>query len=300
MEAVLLASPAALETRSDRPRAMSALFLIVLRSEMNSAIRFLLGLYRARRTIRALASRQLVSRYAGTLFRGAWELIHPAVTILVFWFVFSIAFKAKGPEGIPYINYFITGILPWMFFAEGVNSGTQGVVTHSFLVKKMVFRSELLPFVYLSAGTFNHCLLLILASVVLFVNGVYFTWYWFQIIYYFFTLCALMVGLQWLLSAITVFQRDLGQGVAVVLNLWFWATPVVWVPDGVVTPEYQLLLLANPVYYVIEGYRGSFLYHEAFWHRWEQGLYVWGVALILALSGAMIFRRLKPHFGDVL
>jgi lipopolysaccharide transport system permease protein/teichoic acid transport system permease protein len=267
---------------------------------MNSAIKFIVGLYRERRTIHALAERQIVSRYAGTLFRGAWELIHPAVTILVFWFVFSVAFKAKGPNGIPFIMYFVTGILPWMFFAEGINSGTQGVIAHSFLIKKMVFRSELLPFVYLTAGTVNHGLLLILASVVLFANGVHFAWYWFQTIYYFFTLCVLMLGLQWLLSAITVFHRDLGQGVAVGINLWFWATPVVWVADGVVPSEYRWLLFANPVYYVIEGYRGSFLYHEPFWNHWQQGLYVWALALILGVSGAVVFRRLKPHFADVL
>jgi len=267
---------------------------------MNSAIKFIVGLYLARRTICALAGRQVVSRYAGTLFRGAWEIIHPAVTILVFWFVFSVAFKAKGPEGTPYIVYFVTGILPWMFFAEGINGGTQGVIAHSFLVKKMVFRSELLPFVYITAGSLNHGLLLILASVVIFFNGGQFSWYWLQIVYYFFTLCALMLGLQWLLSAMTVFQRDLGQGVTMVLNLWFWATPVVWVADGVVPPQYHWLLLANPVHYVIEGYRGSLLYQQSIWRHWQQGLYVWGLALVLAVVGAMVFRRLKPHFGDVL
>lgn len=241
-----------------------------------------------------------MSRYAGTLLRGAWELIYPAVTILVFWFVFSVAFKAKGPDGIPFIVYFVTGILPWMFFAEGINSGTQGVTSHSFLVKKMKFRSELLPFVYLAVGTLTHGLLLILASAVLLANGIHLTWYWFQVIYYFFTLCAFMLGLQWLLSAITVFRRDLGPGVGMVLNLWFWATPVVWVASGVIPSGYQWLLFANPAYYIIEGYRGSFIYHEPIWQHWQQGLYVWGVVLALGIIGATVFRRLKPHFGDVL
>jgi ABC-type polysaccharide/polyol phosphate export permease len=267
---------------------------------MSSATNFLVNLYRGRRTVRALARRQVVSRYAGTLFRGAWEVAHPAMTILVFWFVFSVAFKAKGPDGIPFILYFVAGMLPWMFFAEGLSSGTQGVVAHSFLVKKMVFHSELLPFVYLTAGAVNHGLLLILAGVVLFANGVHFTWYWFQIIYYFLTLCVFMLGLQWLLSAVNVFNRDFGQGVTMVLNLWFWATPVVWVVDGVVPREYQWLVSINPVYYVIEGYRGSLLYHKPLWQHWQQGLYVWALALVLGVAGATVFRRTKPHFADVL
>lgn len=267
---------------------------------MNPAVDFLASLYRGRRTIRALAGRQVLSRYAGTLFRGVWEVAHPAMTILVFWFVFSVAFKAKGPEGIPFILYFITGILPWMFFAEVLSSGTQGVVAHSFLVKKMVFPSELLPFVYLAAGSVTHGALLILAGIVLLANGIHFTWYWVQIIYYFFTLCVFTVGLQWLLSAVNVFSRDLGQGVSMVLNILFWATPVVWIADDVVAKEYQWLVSINPVYYVIEGYRGSFLYHKPLWHHWQHGLYVWGLALVVGVAGAMIFRRLKLHFADVL
>lgn len=267
---------------------------------MNSTIGFLISLYRGRRTIRALARREVVSRYAGTLFRGAWEVVNPAVTVLVFWFVFSVAFKAKGPEGVPFILYFITGYLPWMFFAEGLSRGTQGVVAHSFLVKKMVFQSELLPFVYLTAGAVNHGLLMILALAVLLFNDVSFAWHWFQVIYYFVTLCAILLGLQWLLSAVNVFNRDLGQGVGVALNILFWATPIVWVADGVVPKEYQWLISINPIYYVIEGYRGSFLYHEPLWYHWQQGLYVWGFVLVLAATGVTVFRRLKPHFADVL
>lgn len=267
---------------------------------MNPVIEFIRGLYRERRTIRALASRQILSRYSGTLFRGAWELLHPVVTILLYWFIFSVAFKAKGPEGIPFIVYFITGILPWMFFADGINNGAQGVVSHSFLVKKMVFRSELLPFVYLAAGGLTHGLLMSLASGVLIANGVQVSWHWLQLAYYFLTLCSLMLGLQWLLSALTVFHRDLGQAVTMGLNVWFWSTPVVWVAKGLVPPEYQWFLFINPLYYIIEGYRASLLYHEPLWRNWQQGLYVWGLLIVLAAVGSQVFRRLKPHFGDVL
>lgn len=267
---------------------------------MNAVIRFLIGLYQGRRTIRALARRDVLSRYSGTLFRSAWELANPALTLLVFWFVFSVALKAKGPGGIPFILYFVTGYVPWLFFSESLLRGTQGVVAHSFLVKKMVFPSELLPFVYLSGGALNHVVLLLLAAVVLLFNGVAVSWYWLQIPYYFLTLCATLLGLQWLLSALNVFSRDLGQGVGVVLNVWFWVTPVVWVADGVVPAEYQWLMAANPVGYVVEGYRGALLYHKPFWINWEQGFYVWAVALVFAWIGANVFRRLKPHFGDVL
>jgi ABC-type polysaccharide/polyol phosphate export permease len=85
-----------------------------------------------------------------------------------------------------------------------------------------------------------------------------------------------------------------------VLNVWFWATPIVWVADGVVPAKYQWLVHANPVAYVIEGYRDSLLYQQPFWANWSHGLYVWFLALALVMLGANLFRRLKPHFGDVL
>lgn len=267
---------------------------------MNSAINFLVKLYRGRRTIHALVGRDVLSRYSGTVFRGAWEFANPALTLLVFWFVFSVAFKVKGPAGTPFILYFVTGYLPWLFFSESLTRGTQGIVVHRFLVKKMVFASELLPFVYLTASAINHGLLLLLAGAILLSNEVSITWHWLQLPYFFLTLCAVLIGLQWLLSALNVFNRDLGQGVGVVLNVWFWVTPIVWVADEVVPPEYQWLIQANPVAYVIEGYRGSLLYQQPFWINGWQGLYVWCLALAMALLGGNVFRRLKPHFGDVL
>jgi lipopolysaccharide transport system permease protein/teichoic acid transport system permease protein len=257
-------------------------------------------LFSARRTIQALAGRQIQMRYSGTLFRGAWEILHPVVTILLYWFVFSIAFKARGPEGIPFIAYFITGMLPWMCFAEGIQSGGQGVVSHGFLIKKMVFKSELLPFVFLVAGGLNHGLLMILASGILIANGVPITWCWLQVAYYFITMCSLMLGLQWLLSSLTVFHRDLGQAVTMGLNVVFWSTPVVWVAKSVLSPEYQWVLFLNPLCYIVEGYRASLLYNEPIWLNWQQALYVWALLVLLAATGFTVFRRLKPHFGDVL
>ena len=84
------------------------------------------------------------------------------------------------------------------------------------------------------------------------------------------------------------------------LNIWFWGTPIVWAAEGVVPAQYQWLIHANPIEYVIEGYRGSLLYQQPLWANAMQGLYVWGVALVMLLCGASVFRRLKPQFGDVL
>ena len=87
---------------------------------------------------------------------------------------------------------------------------------------------------------------------------------------------------------------------SVVINVWFWATSIVWVVDGVIPPKYEWLVHLNPVVYAIEGYRGSFLYQQPFWANSMEGIYVWTLALIFAVVGTGIVCRLTPHFGDVL
>ncbi len=266
-----------------------------------SALRLLKTLYQSRNIIRALAKRDVLSRYSGTQLRGVWEILNPAITLFVFWFVFSFALKTKGPSETPFIIYFITGYLPWIFFSETLSRGSQGVVVHSFLISKTVFASEVLPFVYIFTSAVNHMFLLVLSIFILLLNGVEFSWHFIQIIYYFITLCVILVGLQWILSAINVFNRDIGQGVGIALNLLFWVTPIVWVNNNVIPNKYKWIIDFNPIGYVIDGYRGSLLYHKPIWESWwHQGLFVWSFALVLVVIGAIVFQRLKPHFGDVL
>lgn len=257
-------------------------------------------IYQSRNILQALARREVLSRYSGTMLRGLWEFANPAITILLYWFIFSVVFNAKGPNGTPFIIYFISGYVPWIFFSETLTRGTQGVVAHTFLIKKMVFDSELLPFVYLVGGAFNHLLLMSLVLVVLYFNGVTISLYFIQIAYFFLILCLLLVSLQWLLSAINVFNRDLGQGLIITLNIWFWITPIVWVADNVIPEKYLWLINLNPLSYVVQGYRNTLLYQQPFWIGWESGLFVWGLLIPITFINAIIFRKLKPHFGDVL
>lgn len=109
----------------------------------------------------------------------------------------------------------------------------------------------------------------------------------------------LALGISWIVSALNVFMRDVGQIVAVVLQMGFWATPIFWdiqmMPIGV-----QTIIKANPMYYIVQGYRESFIYFAPFWHHPIQTLYFWGISITFFITGTMIFKKLKPQFPDVL
>ena len=110
---------------------------------------------------------------------------------------------------------------------------------------------------------------------------------------------AFVLSLSWILAALNVFHRDLGQALGVILMLWFWLTPIVW-PLNALSGTARWIVELNPMLYVIEGYRQSFLYAEPAWHNWQGGLYFWALTGLLSLAGPAVFHRLKPHFSDVL
>ena len=109
----------------------------------------------------------------------------------------------------------------------------------------------------------------------------------------------LLMGLSWLLAAVGAFVEDMSMIVGIVTRLLFWFTPIIWNIDRV--PEkYYIYLKLNPLLYIVEGYRKSFLYRQPFWDELGYSLYFWGLSSLLLLVGVLVFRRLRPHFEAVL
>jgi len=90
-----------------------------------------------------------------------------------------------------------------------------------------------------------------------------------------------------------------GQLVNIVLQIGFWGTPIFW-NIHIMPPGIQTILKLNPMFYIVQGYRDSFIYFSPFWERPYQALYFWTTAITIFIIGALIFKKLKPHFADVL
>ena len=163
----------------------------------------------------------------------------------------------------------------------------------------MVFPTEILPVVSLVVALINHVFILAMLLVILWASGISPSIYNFQFLYYLFALTIFGLGFSWFLSAINVFFRDVAQIVSVALNMWFWLTPIVWHAD-MLPPGVREIVVLNPMYYVVEGYRASFVYHTGFWLNQRMGIYFWVIALSLFVIGGLVFRRLKPEFAEVL
>jgi lipopolysaccharide transport system permease protein/teichoic acid transport system permease protein len=263
---------------------------------------FLRQMVTHRAMVCAMARQQMRLRYAGTLAGLLWSVVHPLMMVLIYWFVFAFGLKVRVAGGAPFILVFLCGLAPWTAFAETVSASTRAVTGSPHLVRRTRFPTEILPVVHLTASMLSHAIMLAILAVLLAAYGVRPSVYCAQFVYFLLGLSVLGVGLGWMVSALNVLFRDVGQIVAVLLNLWFWLTPVVWQPASFpdFPPKYLVLLKANPMYYVVQGYRASFLEGVGFWRDWPTGLYFWAVSLVAFVGGAAVFGRLKGDFAEVL
>jgi ABC-type polysaccharide/polyol phosphate export permease len=125
------------------------------------------------------------------------------------------------------------------------------------------------------------------------------TVYWLQIPYYLLCSILLILGLSWLASALRVFIKDIGNFVTVVMQIGFWATPIFWSID-LVPEQYQFIIKLNPMAYIINGYRDTFINQAWFWENHLVTFYFWLLTMVILVTGIIVFKRLRPHFGDVL
>ena len=109
----------------------------------------------------------------------------------------------------------------------------------------------------------------------------------------------LVLGISYATSAIILFFKDLMQIISIVLQLGMWMTPIMW-SYTIIPEKYQWIAKLNPMFYIVEGYRDTLLRHVWFWERYFQTALFWVVALSFFGIGALIFKKLKPHFSDVL
>ncbi len=243
--------------------------------------------------------RDLQSRYVGTLGGLIWAFAHPIAIVVVFYFVFAVGFRSQAPVNTPFILWFVCGLVPWFFFSDALQSITYSVTRNGHLVKKTVFPTEILPLVHLMSGLIPHgVFLLVLAGLMLFYNVPMFPA---RLLFVYYMLCMflMLLGLGWLLAALQVFYRDIGQALTILLNLWFWSTPIVWSPK-IMPPAIAEWMVYNPMNYIVQGYREALIFQTVLLPPLDQTLVFWGGNIILLFLGAFIFRRLKPEFADVL
>lgn len=260
---------------------------------------FIMDIAHNRRLLWELTKKDFKTRYWGSFLGILWAFIQPVITVLIFWFVFQVGFKSMPVDNFPFILWLICGMFPWFFISDSISSATGSIIENSYLVKKVVFRVALLPIVKLISAFIVHVFFVGILLIMFAIYGYMPTIYSIQIIYYVFATSCLLLGIVWLTSALNIFLKDIGQLIGMVLQFGFWGTPIFW-SFKLIPEKYVFFLKLNPVYYIVEGYRNSFIYHRWFWEDMNFTLYYWIFTAVVLVVGAVSFKRLRPHFADVL
>ncbi len=259
-------------------------------------------IWQNRRIILGLAGNDFKRRYAGSYMGAVWAFIQPLVTIGLYYFVFGTVMKGARTSGseVPFVLFLTCGMVPWFFFSEILSSGTHALLEYSYLVKKVVFKVSVLPIIKAVAAFFTHIFFVVLLMITSILCGYGPRLAWLQIIYYSLCTFVLALGICYTTCSIIVFVRDLGQLIGVLLQILVWATPIMWNINMIDNPVLLAILKLNPVVYIVNGYRDAFYGTGWFFQYFFSTVYFWTICAFLFGLGAVVYKRLKPHFADVL
>ena len=261
-------------------------------------------LWDSRKLIWKLAKNDFKNRFAGSYLGKVWAFVQPVITVALYWFVFDYVMGARaealaGTIQIPYVIWLTAGLVPWFFFSEAITGGTMALLEYSYLVKKVVFKISVIPIIKIISASFTHIFFVCFMLVVYVCMGYTPDLYLLKITYFSLFLFLFVLALVYSTCAMVLFFRDLAQIINIGLQIGMWATPILW-DLNTVPPVMQFVLKINPMFYIVNGFRSAMFENTWFWQDFYSTMYFWIVTVVLFGIGALIFRRLKVHFADVL
>lgn len=239
------------------------------------------------------------SKYAGSALGSLWAFLQPMVTIVLYWFVFQLGFKSQPVDDFPFILWLITGLVPWFFISEAIVNATASLRDYSYLVKKVLFHIDILPLAKVLSTLLVQFVLVAFAVVCFCIGGYWPDPHYFQLIIFLLYMFIFAAGISYITATLYVFFKDTIQIISIVIQAVFWLTPIVW-DFGIMPDITQKILIYNPVYYCISGFRTAFINRKWFYPGIGMTVYYWGICILILAIGISLFHKCKEHFADVL
>jgi lipopolysaccharide transport system permease protein len=255
---------------------------------------------RYRGLIQTLVARELKARYRGSALGFVWSFINPLMLLIVYSVIFTTILPNPSEETKPYPLFFFCGLLPWTWFSASLTEATGSLIAGGNLIRKVLFPAEVLPIV----TVFSNLVHFLLGLPILIIFLIAYHHYpsplhllWFPVI----VLVQLVftIGLSLALAALTVHFRDIRDILSNVLQLWFFATPIIysWRQPGVIYDHHRLMQM-NPMMDLAVGYQEVFFFREDF-GAWKGILAVAALSVVVFLAGYWLFDRLRDSFAEV-
>ncbi len=244
--------------------------------------------------------REFQSRWTGTQFGPIWLVAQPLATIVIFTVIFANIMRPGMPahdSKFAYSIYLCSGVLTFGLFSEMLGRSVNIFVENANLLKKIHFPKLCLPIIVLLSSLINFAIIMSLFICFLIITSAFPGWVIFSALPVLGIQLMFTIGLGVLLATINVFYRDVQQTVSVVLQFWFWLTPIVYI-TATLPDIARNILNWNPLWPLIQAYQGIFLEHRI--PEWSSLVYPLLLGLIFSLLGVYAFYKLQGEIVDEL
>lgn len=257
-------------------------------------------IYLFRGFILGSVKREFVSRYRGTQFGFIWQILQPLSMILIYTVVFSKVMRASLPghgSGFAYSIYLCSGVLTWGLFSELLSRSIRIFVSNGDMLKKINFPKICLPVIVVISSFVNFLIIFFLFLIFLLLSGTFPGFSVLGVAPLIIIITAFATGLGILLGTVNVFYRDVEKIMEVILQFWFWMTPIVYA-IGTLPSFASSLLKWNPMWPVIDSMHVIFL--DGTFPDWNKLLYPFILSLFFMVTGLLAFRKLNGEIVDEL
>lgn len=264
------------------------------------SIGMLRGVVAYRGFILGSVKREFQSKYRNSLLGALWTVLNPLAMIVVYTVIFAQVMQAKLPgvtSSFGYSIYLCAGVLTWGLFAEMVGRGQNVFLDNANLLKKLSFPRLCLPIIMVLSAALNFAIIFLLFTLFLVLSGNFPGWSFLAVFPVLMLQVIFAMGLGMSLGVLNVFFRDVGQFFGIVLQFWFWFTPIVY-PLNAVHEGIRSVISLNPMTPVVSAYQGILV--SGLWPDWGSLVPTGVLGLLLCLLGMQLFRKRAGEMVDEL
>lgn len=251
-------------------------------------------IYNYRELLKTSIKKEVRSKYKNSFLGVVWSFFNPLLQIVVYAVIFSLILKNKQEN---YTIFLCCGIIPWTFFSIAINKSAFTIIENGNIIKKVYFPREIIPISVVTAETINFLISTIIIIGFVIIGGIGISKY---ILFYPIILIAqylIILAISFIVSSICVYFRDLQHFIGIILQLLFYATPIVYSQDSIPS-GFQWILKYNPMTYIINAYRDIFYYKKAI--QIQPIIFMLFLGATSVFVGLKFFEKLQRGFAEQL
>lgn len=251
------------------------------------------NLYNYRQLLKSNIQKEIRGKYKGSFLGILWSFVNPLLQVLIYALVFPFIMKNTQDN---YVVFLIIGILPWTWFVTSINQGTPCILFNAGIIKKVYFPREILPISVVASGLINFLISCIVIILFLLFSGIGFSIYLLFVPFIILIQFILTLGILLITSAVDVYIRDAEYIINFIVNMLFYATPILYSPDIFAGSPISWLFKINPLAVIMTGYRDALFYQVM--PNLSSLFIILIVSIIVLIVGIAVFRKLEKGFAE--